>query len=55
MKEKELIEKAIEARKFSYAPYSGFKVGAALEGADGEIYQGCNIENAAYTDRNSVV
>lgn len=47
-----LIEKAFEAQKLSYAPYSNFNVGAALLGANGEIYQGCNIENAAYTPTN---
>lgn len=49
---KELIEKAFEAQKFSYSPYSDFKVGAALLCADGTIFQGCNIENAAYTPTN---
>lgn len=49
---KQLIEKAIEAMEFAYAPYSGFKVGAALIAGNGEIYQGCNIENAAYTPSN---
>ena len=47
-----LIEKAFEAQKFSYAPYSNFNVGAALLCADGTIYQGCNIENAAFTPTN---
>lgn len=45
----ELIKSAIEARKKSYAPYSGYMVGAALLTADLRIYQGCNIENAAFT------
>ena len=49
---KELIEKAFEARKMSYSPYSGFSVGAALECADGEVFTGCNIENAAYGPSN---
>jgi cytidine deaminase len=40
---------ALEARKVSYAPYSGFSVGAALLCADGSVYTGCNIENAAYS------
>lgn len=47
MKE-QLIHKAIEARQLAYAPYSKFQVGAALLAASGEIYTGCNIENAAY-------
>lgn len=48
----QLIQKAMEARKNSYAPYSGFMVGAALECADGSLYGGCNIENAAYSPTN---
>ena len=47
-----LIEKAFEAQKFCYTPYSNFNVGAALLGANSKIYQGCNIENAAYTPTN---
>lgn len=47
-----LIEKAFEAQKFCYTPYSNFNVGAALLCADGTIYQGCNIENASYTPTN---
>ncbi len=44
-----LLDKAQEARDHSYAPYSRYNVGAALLTADGQIYQGCNIENAGYT------
>ncbi len=47
-----LIETAISQLKFSYAPYSRFKVGAALLTAEGKIYTGCNIENAAYAPTN---
>lgn len=52
-----LIKEAIKARENSYAPYSGFFVGAALLAAyekDGEplIFTGCNVENAAYTPTN---
>lgn len=47
-----LIDTAIRQLKFSYSPYSGFKVGAALLTKDGEIYTGCNIENASYTPTN---
>ncbi len=49
---RELINKALEARGHAYTPYSHFKVGAALQAADGRIFQGCNIENAAYTPSN---
>lgn len=45
----ELIRQAIDAMGYAYTPYSGFKVGAALLAKNGNIYQGCNIENAAYT------
>lgn len=43
-----LIQHAIEASKMAYAPYSKYNVGAALMAADGTVYRGCNIENAAY-------
>lgn len=47
-----LIDTAIEQLKFSYTPYSNFEVGAALLTRSGEIYTGCNIENASYTPTN---
>ena len=48
----ELIEKAIDMMSFSYTPYSHFKVGAALLAENGNIYTGCNIENAGLSATN---
>ena len=48
----ELIREAKEKMSLAYAPYSHFKVGAALLTKAGKIYTGCNIENAAYTPTN---
>lgn len=44
-----LVEEAKNAREQAYTPYSHFQVGAAIETEDGEIFHGCNIENAAYS------
>lgn len=52
MEEKELIGEAMKARELAYVPYSNFKVGAALVSKDGQIFHGCNIENAAYSVTN---
>ena len=52
MTPEKLVELAKEAMTHAYAPYSGFFVGAALLCADGTVYRGCNIENAAYGPTN---
>ena len=48
----EMIRRAFSALPFAYAPYSHFKVGASLLTEDGEVYTGCNIENAAFGPGN---
>lgn len=45
-----LLDAAREVREKAYAPYSRFKVGAAIRGASGEVYRGCNVENVAYPE-----
>ena len=50
--DKDLFEAAEAVRALAYAPYSKFKVGAAILADNGEIYAGCNVENAAYPQGN---
>lgn len=52
MHKEKLIEEASKARGYAYVPYSKFPVGAALLGENGIVYQGCNIENSAYSMTN---
>ncbi|MBQ1348573.1 MAG: cytidine deaminase [Blautia sp.] len=52
MTDRELMELAFEAQKKAYAPYSHFEVGAALLTKGGKVYQGANIENAAFQAGN---
>nr|WP_245828902.1 cytidine deaminase [Salipaludibacillus agaradhaerens] len=49
MNKDQLLEEAKRAREKAYVPYSNFQVGAALLASDGNIFHGCNIENAAYS------
>ncbi|MCK4547030.1 MAG: cytidine deaminase [Candidatus Eisenbacteria sp.] len=48
MTDEELMQMAMEARESAHAPYSSFKVGAALETLEGEIFRAANVENASY-------
>lgn len=52
MEYKALIREAIAAKEMAYAPYSHFRVGAALLTKSGKVYRGCNIENVAFTPTN---
>lgn len=52
MNYQDLILKAMKAKEFAYAPYSHFRVGAALLTRSGRIYTGCNVENASFSATN---
>lgn len=46
--EKQLVKKALQAKKRAYAPYSKYQVGSALVDEKGKVFTGCNVENASY-------
>lgn len=48
--EDELLDRAKQARRHAHAPYSGYRVGAAVLDSDGNVHTGCNVENAAYPE-----
>ncbi|MDL2237005.1 cytidine deaminase [Christensenellaceae bacterium OttesenSCG-928-K19] len=52
MNDKELVKLAFQAREQAYAPYSDYLVGAALLAKNGQVFLGCNVENAAYSPSN---
>lgn len=52
MSPEQLVQQALQALQNAYAPYSGFKVGAALLDGSGRVWHGCNIENAAFGPSN---
>ncbi len=59
IKEQDLIEAAAAVREKAFAPFSGFRVGAAVLGDDGIVYTGCNVESATYgltvcAERNAI-